>query len=280
MNIKKMIVFLVAFFFGLVFVPSPEHLVSENLSSDAKISTVPPIAIKSETKIPEEIVDWQEEDVSKFKIKLLETGEGFHGDEIKAKSGEIWLGLFQKGDKYFLRSTKLKILRAHDSIVDGENEKVKSGKSVFTNNKAEAVFLLKNARMLSEGEIKTVFFAEDYDKAMEFKNGSQKNFEFNGESYNLRIENKLTSDEFLTKGSKLILSHNGKEQILSYLTEGCNDCYWKLYWMGDLDKDGKLDFYFDLSGHYNVSDKRLFLSSPAKKGKLVKNVANFSTSGC
>jgi hypothetical protein len=278
MRIKKMIVFLAAFFLGLIFVPSSKPPAPENLSVVARISATPPVVIKSETETAEEIVDWQEEDESKFKIKLLETGEGFHGDEVEAKSGETWLGLFQEGDRYFLRSTKLKIRRVHDSIVD--NEKQKTGKSVFTNNKSEAVFLLKNAKLPSESEVKTIFFAEDYDKAIEFKNGSEKNFEFNGKSYNLRVENKLTSEEFLGKGSKLILSHNGKEQTLSYLAEGCNDCYWYLYWIGDLDKDGKADFYFNLSPHYNVSDKRLFLSSPAEKGKLVKNVASFRTTGC
>lgn len=60
----------------------------------------------------------------------------------------------------------------------------------------------------------------------------------------------------------------------------CDDCGWGIYWAGDLDGDGKLDLYLDLANHYNVGQYRLFLSSPAEKGKLVKEVANFRFVGC
>lgn len=233
-------------------------------------------------EVAEEKVDWKETDPKKLKIKLLETGEGYHGDQVHAKSGEIWLGLFRDKGKYFLSKTKLKVLRVRDEIVDAENEK--TGKSVFTNRKEPSVFLLKNAEILREGEIKTVYFsdenAEEYDESSKLESGTEKNFEFNGETYNLRVENKLSSSEYLGKGSKLVLSHNGKEQILTYLKRGCSDCTWNVYWVGDLDRDGKLDFYFDLTSHYNVSDKQLFISSQAEKGKFVKYVANFWRNGC
>lgn len=242
-----------------------------------KLST-PPSVVKIEPQTAEEIVDWEEEDSRKFKIKLLETGEGYHGDQVKAKSGETWLGLFKENDKYYLRSTKLKITRVQDTIVDDENKM--TGKSVFTSYKASSVFLLKNAKMLREDEIDTLFFATDIDETTELKNGTQKEFKFNDENYSLRVENRFSADEFLGKGSKLILARGETTQILNYLKDGCNDCYWNLYWVGDLDKDGKLDFYLDLSWHYNVIDKRLFLSSQADKGKLVKNVAGFWINGC
>lgn len=275
-------VFLFTFFIGYVFVPTTKKQKEISFETATKLikESPAPVEIKNAPETIEENIDWQEEDESKFKIKLLETGEGFHGDQVQAKSGEIWLGLFKQKDKFFLRSTKLKIRRVHDVVVDGEDENVKTGKSVFTNVNAQAVFLLKNAKMLREGEIKTLYFAADIDENTELRNGSQKNFEFNGDKYTLRVENKISSDEFLGKGSKLILSRNGTEQILNYLKDGCDDCFWNLYWVGDLDRDGKLDFYFDLSWHYNVMDKRLFLSSQADKGKMIKNIANFWTNGC
>jgi len=283
MKITKTFVslFLMTFLIGFVTVSTTkkEKKISiETATTLLEKMPTPPIETSTKKELVEEIVDWQEEDGTKFKTKLLETGEEFHGDQVNAKSGETWFGLFKKNDKYVLQTTKLKIVNVHDTIIDEKNEK--TGKSVFTNNKAQAVFLLKNAKILSEGEVKTVFFAEDINESTELKNNSQKNFEFNGENYNLRVENEISSDEFLGKGSKLILSRNGKEQILNYLRDGCNDCYWNLYWVGDIDQDGKLDFYFDLSWHYNVTDRKLFLSSQAERGKLVKYVANFWTNGC
>lgn len=274
-------VFLTAFLIGFVSTTKRETFVSirTGATTPEKISAAANDR-KIEQKSTEEAPDRQEEDTSKLKIKLLETGEAFHGDQIKAKTGEIWLGLFKEKDKYLLRPAKLKIRRVRDGIADDEDKNIKTGKSVFTNYKSRAVFLLKNATMLREGEIRTVFWADDIDESTELKNDSQKDFEFNGEHYSLKVENKMSSDESLGKGSKLVLSRSGTTQVLNYLKDGCNDCYWNLYWVGDLDRDGKLDFYLDLSWHYNVMDKRLFLSSQAEKGKLVKYVADFFTNGC
>lgn len=283
MKIKKTFVsvFLVTFLIGFVAVPTikiEKPISFETATKLIQEMPTPPIKTSIKKEPIKEIVDWQEEDVTKLRIKLLETGEEFHGDQVNAKSGETWLGLFKKNDKYTLQTTKLKIVSVRDTIVDEKGEK--TGKSIFTNNKAKAVLLLKNAKMLPEGEVKTLFFADETDESTELKNGSEKSFEFNGAKYSLRVENKISHDEYLGKGSKLILSRNGKEQVLNYLKDGCNDCFWHLFWVGDLDRDGKLDFYFDLSWHYNVTDRKLFLSSQAEKGKLVKYVANFWTNGC
>jgi hypothetical protein len=274
-------IFMLTFLIGFVTTPTvkkDETLSFEAATAILKKMPTPPIEEKAEEKITAEPFDWKEES-PKSKIKLLETGEGFHGDEINAKNGEMWLGLFKENDKYFLRFDKLSVRRTRDRISDEEKGE-KTGKSVATNEKNPSVFLLKNAKTLREGQIKTVFYSSDYDETNGLKNNSQRDFDFNGEKYSLRVENDTNSSEFLTEGSKLILSRNGKEQVLNFLDEGCNDCSWSLFWVGDLDRDGKLDFYFDLSWHYNVTDKRLYLSSQAEKGKLVKYVANFETSGC
>jgi hypothetical protein len=53
-----------------------------------------------------------------------------------------------------------------------------------------------------------------------------------------------------------------------------------LDWAGDLDRDGKPDFYFSLYVHDNVEYQNLFLTSSAKKGKLVKKIAMWFTNGC
>jgi hypothetical protein len=276
-------VLFVAFVIGYASVPPPatKQIVPDEISHG--VPKVLPVVAAQPPGKPEttrENVDWKEEDDSKLKIKLLETGEGFHGDQVHAKSGETWLGLFKEKDKYYLRRAKLIVRRVHDEIVD-DSPNIKTGKSVAVAGAGQAIFLLKNAKMLVAGEVKTVFDSSLQEDSEELKNGYGKDFEFNGEVYNLRVENKISREEYLGKGSKLILSRSGKEQILNYLPEGCNDCFWYLYWGGDLDGDGKLDFYFDLSPHYNVTDRKLFLSSPAAgEEKLVKYVANFFTNGC
>ncbi|MDQ3713169.1 MAG: hypothetical protein M3388_13240 [Acidobacteriota bacterium] len=223
-----------------------------------------------------------------FKIKLLETGEGFHGDEIEAKSGETWLGLFRVKDKYFLRSTKIKIHRVHDPVIDGFEEKYatqKTGKSVtVSEEQQQLIFLLKNAEQLREGETKTLFWNNLNEENEEAESTSLdrkfiREYWFGGEKCVLHVREGLNK-----KGEKilaLILEGDEKKQVLHSIRsveEG--DYLGSLYWMGDLDQDGKPDFYFDLYIHDNVEYKNLSLSSEAKNGKLLEKVATFTITGC
>jgi hypothetical protein len=226
-----------------------------------------------------ETAETNEMDGENLPFGLQETGDGFHGDEVNAAAGQTWLGLFTSGNGFYLRRTKIAVSMVNDPIADDENEQ--TGKSVATDIRDKSVFLLKRADFLREGPIKTVFFAPDINESTtELANGTIKKFSFGGKSYELMVANDVSKEKFLGSGAKLLLKSGDKVQMLRDLKEGCDDCYWNLYWVGDLDRDGKLDFYLDLSNHYNVTDKRLFLSSRAKTGELVGYVANFSTVGC
>lgn len=279
-------VFLVTFLIGYVFVPTAKKEVSISFETATKLlKTLPqPIKIKSEIEILEENNDWKNVDESKFKIKLLETGEGFHGDQIEAKSGETWLGLFKENDKYFLRSTKIKVRRVHDEIVDDDGGK--TGKSVIVKGKNQPIYLLRNAKELSEGEVPTFFggnpngdeIEEDKDY-ISLRSGLVKEYKIGGQKFSLKV--KTGENKNGEKISALVLESGNIKQVLhSVVFVGENDYLGTLYWVGDLDRDGKPDFYFDLYFHDNVEYKNLFLSSEAKKGKLLKKVATFIITGC
>jgi len=297
MKITKtfIVVFLLTFLIGtisfyLLILKTGENVeqieITQPIPSD---SPAPKIETKIELEILEENDDWRDEHESKFKIKLLETGEGFHGNQIEAKSGETWLGLFKVKDKYFLRSTKIKIHSVHDSVIDGYEEKYatqKTGKSVIVSGKLQPVFLLKNAKQLKEGETKTLFWnnsnEESKNEEMESTSLDKKfirEYQFGEEKYILQVREGVNK-----KGEKilaLIFEDDKKKQVLhstKSIEEG--DYLGSLNWVGDLDRDGKPDFYFDLYFHDNVEYKNLFISSEAKKGKLLKKVATFITTGC
>lgn len=87
----------------------------------------------------------------------------------------------------------------------------------------------------------------------------------------------------------LVLESDGKTQLLhTFWTRGEGDYGEKnwlgsvgtLYWVGDLDRDNKPDFYLSLYAHEIIYEAFIFLSSEAENGKLVKKAALFSTSGC
>ena len=170
-------VFLLTFLIGYVSVlptKKQETKLSE-LSDSIKVSEVvsegipaPQIEKIAELEIITEINAWIDEENYPFKIKLLETGEGYHSDEVEAKSGEMWLGLFKENNEHYLRSTKLKIRNNGD-------------KDVIVNDKSQPVFLLKNADKLRSGKITTLFQGLNWDDIV---NNSQ--------------ESDLSPDELLT----------------------------------------------------------------------------------
>ena len=257
-----------------------------NLDSQNKTETALE-SIKEDSEIIEENTDWKDRDETKFKIKLLETGDGFHGDDIDAKSGENWLGLFEDKGVFYLQYTKLKIRRVHDPIVDGFDEEEatqKTGKSVEVDKKAKPVFLLKNAAMLKEGEVKSLYHYDENAESsigedVSIRKGFVKEFKIGNVVY------KVIAKKGKNKGGEdilaLVIESEGISQTIhsiKFLEE--SDYLGSLEMAGDLDSDGKLDFYFDLYFHDNVEYRNLFLSSKAKKGKLVEKVAVFSTTGC
>jgi hypothetical protein len=71
------------------------------------------------------------------------------------------------------------------------------------------------------------------------------------------------------------LEGEGKRQIIHTVKTKENSDVGYLYWVGDLDSDGKTDFYLSLYENDNISELILFLSSKAKNGKLIQAVAAF-----
>ena len=138
------------------------------------------------------------------------------------------------------------------------------------------------SELLNQGDITTLYrYDEEAETSdwVDIRNGFVKEFKIGEVIYTLRAKKgkNKTQEDILA----LVLESGGVSQTihsLKYFGEG--DYLGGLYWAGDLDRDGKPDFYFSLYFHDNVEYKNLFLSSQAAKGKLVKKVATFSTTGC
>ena len=251
--------------------------------SDAKEKGV------SKTEIELEIIEennaWDNEDESKFEIKLQEIGQGFHGDQVEAKSGETWLGLFKDKKDFYLKKSKVKIRRVHDSIVDAE-ETQKTGKSVSVLGKKQPIYLLKNANFLKEGKVETLFGgnpkSNDFEDGVDYLSlrvGFSREFNLGNQKYSIKVKKgKNKKDEIIFA---LILENGKTSQVLHSLKYfGGDDYAGTLYWVGDLDHDGNLDILTELYFHDNVMYRNLYLSSKARSGKLVEKVAVFSTTGC
>lgn len=195
----------------------------------------------------------------------------FHSEYFPYKNNSKWMGLFKEGDRFVVKPTRLRVKEIPDpDLYDLD---------VTTSVNGESIFLFRDLPGIKASEIPTVFLiSDDEETDTSLKPGTQI-LTLNGVRYSLTLNNPI-GGEYPGKGSTLTLAANGKEQVLRFLPDGCNECYWTLIWAGDLDADGKLDLLMDLTNHYNREDRVLFLSGEAGAGKLVKFFGNFWSVGC
>lgn len=207
---------------------------------------------------------------------LLEVGE-FHGEEVAAETGERWVGLHISDQGSMLLDYTITVAAVHDPYLDEGDQK--TGKKVSVDIPLEPVFLVNSDWLLQSGPVETVF--EGNDEPL----GSTSPLEMRiaGAAYQIKItgdEGDKCWPDGLPKNAKLVLRNGESSQVLYTLQECGSDPTWRVLWAGDLDKDGKLDLYVSVTQHYNVSERKLFLSSQADEGDLVAEVAEFVTTGC
>ncbi|MDQ3131460.1 MAG: hypothetical protein M3Q99_11960 [Acidobacteriota bacterium] len=210
---------------------------------------------------------------------LIETGEISNGKDFKVKSGETWFGLFGGNERSYLRQTRIRVQRTDQSDL--------SWKEISVKGKEKPLFLVKNLKKLKEGKIKTIFRGSTWQETDEGEKeltslgkGFSRNFNLGEKRYTLRVEEGISErqEPILV----LLLETGSESQIVHYIgysSEG--DYVGNLFWVGDLDSDGKLDLFMDFWNYEKGSySSGLFLSSEAKKGKLVKEFGYFGLAGC
>ena len=210
------------------------------------------------------------------KIQLLQVG-AFHGDEVSAESGEVWLGLYSTPDGYALISSRITVETVYDPFVDNAGEK--TGRVVMVEGQTRPLFLIKGLDTPEAQSIKTL--------SVEGAILSP------GKSLNLGLDGK--NESYLTVYGEGDVGPNGFTSLENYSLElskgqvsqellaysSTNGAIPTLLWAGDLDGDNRLDLVINATPHYAVSSApMLFLSSMAKDGNLVQMVAIFIATGC
>ena len=210
------------------------------------------------------------------KIQLLQVG-AFHGDEVAAESGEVWLGLYSMPDGYALISSRITVETVYDPFVDNAGEK--TGKVVTVEGQTRPLFLIKGLDTPEAQSIKTL--------------SAEGAILSPGKSLNLGLDGK--NESHLTAYGEGDVGPNGFTSLENYSLElskgqvsqelltysSTNGAIPTLLWAGDLDGDNRLDLVVNATPHYAVSSApMLFLSSMAKDGNLVQKVAIFIATGC
>ncbi len=216
-------------------------------------------------------------------IDVFQMGGVYRESEVIAKSGEKWLTLFEHNGSYELKHAKAKVKRLSTTSYAGDERDVR----LTFDKPGVPIFAVRNFKSLRPGKITSLYNRPSLDEIDRrnlpigsMEDGYKQDFNLNEEWYTLRVSKGIARDG---TNLGLLVLENDKEKQVIYSTQffpGENIIIGSLFWVGDLDRDGKLDVYFDPYDEKGGSGAYLYLSSAAEQGKLVKLVAVFGVAGC
>jgi hypothetical protein len=271
----------IVFAFGHIFTTSKEGLEGSPppapLGKAQSISADPSIEFRDLG--PDETIFPESDDL----IDLFETDGLLRESEAVAKSGEEWTVLFEQNGTYSLKRSTAKVVRKRTTSYPGdENDVQLSFSSVGV-----PIFAIRNLRAVRRGPVTTLYHRPseaEIDRRHlpigSMQTGYKQDFNLNGSFYTLRVSRGLGQNG-KTVGL-LVLDHNGISQIIArtFYDSSSGEIIGRLLWVGDLDGDGKVDFYFDRDNEIGAFQVGLYLSSRAKPGELIRLAALFGTAGC
>ena len=201
--------------------------------------------------------------------QLLVTGKWF-AEYVSAESGEVWLGLYQVGDEYELRSTTLTVTEFTTSA-----RRMEPRKEVQTNQPSTPRFLVRGVEQLQPGKVEAII--QDWEFLYP---GQRAYFQSGGIYYVLGAAGEVIfydSSEIGIIKYKLALTSNHLKiwQTLLDVDIGLEEASPRVIWAGDLDRDEKVDLFMDTSRKYSYVEYALFLSSAAKDEEIVGQVATW-----
>ena len=202
-----------------------------------------------------------------------------HGDELNVDPTKYsWNALIFSEGKYLIKTVKIKITNCFDPIID-EDESKKTGKEIIVENEKDIHYLIGGNFGIKEGQLNTI---KNFKEVMEI--GKTYRYQFNNTDLVLKCSGKRTQEEHFSiyKNFKLEYTYGDLTQIIysesEYSSEA--DTLFSIPFFGDIDSDGIPDLILDTEPHYNVSGITLFLSGSAEKGKILRKVASYRTTGC
>jgi hypothetical protein len=203
---------------------------------------------------------------------LLTVGS-FHGEEVLARPGDIWMSLQPTADGAELRNSAIRIQRYRDELAgDPEDQSSWTGKRIVAESNSPPLFLVAPSLGLTEGPVATSLKESrvlEIDRPVLL-----------GESGSATHLTAVGKPGGGSRDCQIVLTVGAARQVLEDWGPCDEDGMPAVFWAGDIDRDGKLDLLVDVRHHYNSNDVVLFLSSRATGGAMVGRAARFATSGC
>jgi hypothetical protein len=209
--------------------------------------------------------------------RLLHPGT-FYESQIEAGIEGQWLALVPYGSRDELESREVTVRRIpdKDDPILNEVEILVRG----LEQEPHTVFLVRGVAALAPAVVREARIEcgscalPEPDLVIE----RQVRLSLDGKNYDLEV-NPLDKTQTLDRTSILTLRSGDRRQVLYRFSDEPDEPSWPVLWAGDLDRDGRLDLYMDLSRKYSMSRRVLFLSSKAAGNDLVGEAAVFETTG-
>lgn len=202
---------------------------------------------------------------------LLEPGGPYVRADLPDRAAPTgWLGLTLAGGRSALVRVRVALVPEVGAIdVAGQ-----TATKVVASLAPPPFFVLHGVRGLRPGAVRTVVRKEIALDGAAGVAGT-----LGARPWRLHVEGRRIGkvEPFLADG-KLVLTEGARRQVLVDLA-GKGEAHpgtWAILWAGDLDRDGRPDFYLNASTHYASSERSLFLSGAAGPGELVRRVAGFA----
>ena len=224
-------------------------------------------------------IDFPDVSAQREAVAILPTGS-LHGDEVPADAAGDWLALVREGNGAIFHPVSVSLMPEQD-MMDEDGEE--TGRRVGVEPPLEPIVLVRGLGWFT-GPVTTALMDERIDVAHALE------ARLNTVSSRLSVRCGKASrveGQRQQRCTLAVQSEAVRQPLFTYSAyfEGTQRLWASdngpfVLWAGDLDLDGRLDLLLDTSDHENVKEMRLFLSSAAKPGQLVSEVALFRQVGC
>lgn len=213
----------------------------------------------------------------------IATPGSHHGEEVFAKDGEKWWGLFQTDEKgWELQPVTLRVTPEVDQVGD-DDPKNPTGRKVLAEGERQPFLLIDGLKNPIAGPVAGAisrdFVVPDKPVDFEFSNIFSGQLRAVGKPTEVPSQGLCYCPYDLTFESRGESDFDVKQVVLSRKCAG-GDGRPMLLWSGDLDRDGRIDLLLDILEDYNEQHLALYISSERKLGDLVRLVARYRTTGC
>lgn len=209
-----------------------------------------------------------------FKTLLPNSYRIDENDDPTKELSNDWFDLFEKNGSYYLEKAAYTISKGYDECAGTDTKAIETKR----NN-----LLLLDYKNLTTGKVDNLLISKKHIWPKE-----NVNFDFKNITYTLRGVGDIKNTENRTNDKdeneiwqtvenyKLYLkTSNTNEQLVLYEVS-FSDTFVVLVFVGDIDRDGKLDFIFEANRNYEEKRIILFLSFEANENKIIKKLSEIS----